>query len=164
MAKKSLYEMPFKRRRLKKTDYKKRLAMIKSEKTRVVIRKQLNNLSVQFIDYEGKGDKTLVSAFSAELKKFGWTRTGNVPASYLTGLLAGKRAKDKKIEEAILDLGLHRSTKGSRIYAALKGVLDAGVNVAHSEEVLPDEKRIKGAHISEELSRQFDQVKSKIGG
>ena len=162
MTKKS-YLIPFKRRREKKTDYKKRLAMIKSEKIRVVIRRSLSNIIVQFVDYDAKGDKTLVSAFSTELKKYGWTRTGNVPASYLTGLLAGKRAKDKKIEEAILDLGLQTSTKGSRIYAALKGILDAGVNVPHSEKILPDENRIKGVHISEEVVKHFEDVKNKIG-
>jgi len=162
MTKKS-YLMPFKRRRKKKTYYKKRLALIKSGKIRVVIRRSLSNIIVQFVDYDAKGDKTLVSAFSTELKKYGCTRTGNVPASYLTGLLAGKRAKDKKIEEAILDLGLQTSTKGSRIYAALKGVLDAGVNVPHSEKILPDENRIKGVHISEDVSKQFEDVKNKIG-
>ena len=162
MTKKS-YLMPFRRRREKRTNYRKRLALIKSEKIRVVIRRSLSNIIVQFVDYDDKGDKTLVSAFSTELKKYGWTRTGNVPGSYLTGLLAGKRAKDKKIEEAILDLGLQTSTKGSRIYAALKGVLDAGVNVPHSEKILPDENRIKGVHISEEVSKQFEDVKNKIG-
>lgn len=162
MTKKS-YLMPFKRRREKRTNYKKRLALIKSGKIRVVIRRSLSNIIVQFVDYYAKGDKTLVSAFSTELKKYGWTRTGNVPGSYLTGLLAGKRAKGKKIEEAILDLGLQTSTKGSRIYAALKGVLDAGVNVPHSEKILPDENRIKGVHISEEVSKQFEDVKNKIG-
>lgn len=162
MTKKS-YLMPFKRRREKRTNYRKRLALIKSGKIRIVIRRSLSNIIVQFVDYDAKGDKTLVSAFSTELKKYGWTRTGNVPGSYLTGLLAGKRAKGKKIEEAILDLGLQTSTKGSRIYAALKGVLDAGVNVPHSEKILPDENRIKGVHISEEVSKQFEDVKNKIG-
>jgi large subunit ribosomal protein L18 len=162
MSKKS-YLMPFKRRREKKTDYKKRLALIKSEKTRLVIRKSSKNITVQFIDYNAKGDKTLVSAFSTELKKFGWKKTGNIPASYLTGLLAGKRARDKKVKEVVLDLGLQTSTKGSRIYAALKGVLDAGIKVPHSEKILPDEDRIKGVHISENTVKQFEEVRSKIG-
>ena len=164
MAKKKSYLMQFRRRRDQKTNYRKRLALVKSGKTRVVIRRSLKNISVQFINYDAHGDKTIVTAFSTELKKHGWNRTGNVPASYLTGLLAGKRAKEKKIDEAILDTGLQISTKGSRIYAALKGVLDAGVNVPHSEKILPDENRIKGVHISEQVSKQFEEVKNKIGG
>jgi len=163
MVKKSTYLIHFKRRREKKTNYRKRLALIKSEKIRLVIRKSLSNISVQFIDYKPNGDSTIASATSTELKKFGWDRTGNLPAAYLTGLLAGKKAKNKKIEEAILDLGLQTSTKGSRIYAALKGVLDAGINVPHSKEILPSEDRIKGKHISEEVVKKFEDIKKKIG-
>ena len=156
--------MPLKRRRKKKTNYRKRLALIKSGKTRLVIRKSLSNISVQFINYKTEGDETIVSAFSTELKKFGWNRTGNLPAAYLTGLLAGKRAKDKKIGEAILDLGLHTPTKGSRLYAALKGVLDSGIKVPCSEDILPSEDRIKGKHISKDIEKQFEDIKNKIVG
>jgi large subunit ribosomal protein L18 len=162
--KKSTSIIQLKRRREKKTNYKKRLALLKSEKHRLVIRKRLSNISVQFINFDSKGDQTIAHAFSAELKKLGWTKTGNIPAAYLTGLLAGKRAKEKKIEEAVLDLGLQTSTKGSRLYAALKGVLDSGVNIPHSESILPSDDRIKGKHISEEIAKQFEDVKKKIEG
>jgi large subunit ribosomal protein L18 len=153
----------FKRRREEKTNYKKRLALLKSEKTRLVIRKSLSNISIQFINFKPTGDEALVSAVSTELKKFGWTRGGNIPAAYLTGLLAGKKAKEKNIKEAVLDLGLQTSTKGSRLYAALKGVVDSGVNVPHSKDILPSEERINGKHISEEITKQFEDVKRKIG-
>jgi large subunit ribosomal protein L18 len=153
----------FKRRIRKKTNYVKRLALLKSEKTRLIIRKSLSNISIQFINFKPNGDETIASAVSTELKKFGWTKTGNIPAAYLTGLLAGKKAKDKNINEAVLDLGLQTSTKGSRLYAALKGVLDSGINVPHSKDILPSEERITGKHISEELAKQFEDVKKKIG-
>ncbi|MBN2202585.1 MAG: 50S ribosomal protein L18 [Candidatus Aenigmarchaeota archaeon] len=162
--KRSRYLMPFKRRRQKKTDYKKRLALLKSGKTRLVIRKSLSNITVQFVDYIPEGDKTLACASSTELKKFDWTKNGNVPAAYLTGLLAGMKAKEKKIEGAVLDMGLQTSTKGSRIYAALKGVVDAGIIVPHSEEILPKDDRISGKHISEETVKKFEEVKKKIVG
>lgn len=153
----------FKRRREEKTNYKKRLALLKSEKARLVIRKSLSNISVQFINFKSIGDETITSAVSTELKKFGWVKGGNIPAAYLTGLLAGKKAKEKNIKEAVLDLGLQTSTKGSRLYAALRGVLDSGVNVPHSKDILPSEERINGKHISEELAKQFEDVKKKIG-
>jgi len=158
------YLTPFKRRRENKTNYRKRLALLKSKKTRLVIRRSLSNISVQFINFVPSGDQTIAEANSTELKKLGWIRTGNVPASYLTGLLAGKKAKNKKIEEAVLDMGLQISTKGSRIYAALKGVLDSGIKVPCSEEILPSEDRIKGRHISKDLEKQFEEVKNKIVG
>jgi large subunit ribosomal protein L18 len=153
----------FKRRTERRTNYRKRLALLKSGKVRLVIRKSLSNISVQLVNFNPNGDQTVASAVSSELKKFGWNKMGNIPAAYLTGLLAGKKAKEKNVTEAVLDLGIQTSTKGSRIYAALKGVLDAGVNVPHSKDILPSEDRINGKHISEEIAKQFDEVKKKIG-
>jgi large subunit ribosomal protein L18 len=155
--------LKFKRRLEEKTNYRKRLGLLKSGKARLVIRKSLSNIMVQIVKYNPKGDETVATAVSMDLKKMGWNRTGNVPAAYLTGLMAGKMAKEKKVEEAVLDLGLQTSTKGSRIYAALKGAVDAGVSVPHSEEILPSSDRIEGKHISEEVAKQFQEVKKKIG-
>lgn len=165
MAKKSTYLIQHKRRRYKKTDYRKRLGLVRSGKTRLVIRKSLSGMRVQFVNYNSDGDLNVASAVSSELKKFGWKfSTGNLPAAYLTGLLAGVKAKSKNINEAILDLGLQTSTKGSRLYGALKGVIDAGLNVPHSKDILPSEDRIKGLHIEkpEEISKHFEEIKKKI--
>ncbi|MFH1228967.1 MAG: 50S ribosomal protein L18 [Candidatus Aenigmatarchaeota archaeon] len=153
----------FKRRVECKTNYRRRLGLLKSGKIRLVIRKSLSNISVQFVNFKPEGDETMASAVSSELKEFGWTRNGNLPAAYLTGLLAGKKAKKKDITEAVLDLGVQNSTKGSRIYAALKGALDAGINIPHSNDILPSDDRIKGKHISEDIVKQFEDVKKKIG-
>jgi len=177
--------MPFKRRLEGKTDYRKRLKLLLSKKPRLVVRVSNKHVRAQIIEFDPKGDKTLVSATSEELKKFGWNAsTKNLPACYLVGLLAGKRALKKKIKEAVLDIGLRRSTKGSRVYAVLKGALDAGLSVPHSEEILPPEDRITGQHIveyaeklkgdknrfkkqfskfkPEELPEMFKKVKEKI--
>jgi len=95
------------------------------------------------------GDKVLVAADSNELaKKFGWLGSrSNLPAAYLTGLLCGFKALRSGVKEAVLDIGLQSPTKGAKIFAALKGVLDAGVLVPHDEEILPSEERIQGQHI-----------------
>lgn len=159
-----MIKVKFKRRREEKTDYNKRLGLLKSKKTRVVVRKSLSNIIVQFVNYETSGDKTLVTASSMELKKMGYKSTGNIPAAYLTGLLAGKKAKDKKVTEAVLDLGIQIKTKGSRLYAALKGVLDAGINVPHSPEILPSDDRISGKHIKGSDEKMFNDIKKKIMG
>jgi len=157
-----MFKLQHRRRREKKTDFRTRLALLKSGKTRLVVRRRLNNISVQFINFHMNGDKTVASAFSSELKKYGWKfSNGNTPAAYLTGLLAGFRARSN-IKEAVLDMGLHVSTKGSRIYAALKGVVDAGIFVPHSNDILPTESRIKGSHISEDIVSNFIETKKKI--
>ena len=62
------------------------------------------------------------------------------------GLIIGNKNKGK---EAILDLGLQRSIKGSSLYAVAKGAIDGGLKLNVSEKVLPSEERVKGKHISE---------------
>ncbi|MDI6798803.1 MAG: 50S ribosomal protein L18 [Candidatus Aenigmarchaeota archaeon] len=164
------YKMPFKRRRLGKTDYKKRLKLLLSKKPRLVVRKSLKYIRAQIIEFAKEGDKTLASSSSQELKKFGWRFAfDNLPSAYLTGLLIGKKALEKGIKEAVLDLGLYPSTKGSRIYATVKGAIDAGLNVAVSEEVLPSKERIRGLHIAslgkfKDLPEEFERIKQKILG
>jgi len=149
MAKNALYNVHHRRRRSDSTDFRTRLALVKSGKTRMVVRKSLSHMQVQFVNYQPSGDKTVASASSTELAGYGWkTSCGNVTAAYLTGLLAGKRAKKQGVAEAVLDIGLQVSTKGSRIYAALKGALDAGIAVPHDADILPSHERISGAHIA----------------
>jgi len=157
------YKMPFKRRRLEKTDYQKRLKLLSSGKPRLVVRKSLNYITAQILGFDKKGDKTLAGVTSKELKKLGWKfACDNLPAAYLTGLLIGKKAMKKKINEAILDAGLYPSTKGSRIYATAKGTIDAGLKLPIGEEILPSEDRIKGKHISNDVEKGFEKIKQKI--
>lgn len=149
MARSGRYKVKFRRRREGKTDYLKRLSLLKSRKPRVVVRKTNKYIIVQFVKFNERGDEVIAYAFSKELARFGWPYGGkNLPAAYLTGYLAGLRAKKAGVAEAILDIGRFPSTKGSRLYAALKGVLDAGVKVPHSPEILPEDERIRGEHIS----------------
>jgi len=151
MAKGPRYCVPFRRRREGKTDYRARKALLLSGKPRLVVRGSLKNVIAQIIVAKPYGDEVILSVHGRELaKKYGWKAPrGSLPAAYLTGLLCGLKAKAKGVNEAILDTGLHSPTKGARVFAVLKGVLDAGLNVPHSEEKLPDEKRIKGEHSAE---------------
>lgn len=156
------YKLPFKRRLEKKTDYRKRLGLLYSKEMRLVVRKSLKHIGAQIVEFKMKGDNTLVSASSKELKKFGWdSSTDNIPSAYLTGLLVGKRALNKKINSVVLDMGHQRNVKGSRVYAFLKGVLDAGLSVPHSPDILPSEERIKGKHImdyAEKLKKKDEKL------
>jgi len=150
MAKDSRYCVQLRRRREGKTDYRARKALVISGKPRLVVRNSVKNVVAQIIVAKPHGDEVLVSAHSRELKKYEWkAHAGNLPSAYLTGLLCGQKAKAQGIKEAILDIGLHSPSKGAKVFAVLKGVLDAGINVSHSEEKLPDQKRIEGEHIAE---------------
>lgn len=155
--------LQFRRRREGKTNYRKRLALLKSGKPRVVVRKSNKYIRVQFALYQPNGDKIVASAISKDLKKYGWQHScSNTPAAYLTGLLAGKRALVKGIEEGVLDIGLHTPRKGAKVFAALKGVVDAGVDVPYGEEILPSEDRIYGKHIDEKIAEIVEEIKNKI--
>jgi large subunit ribosomal protein L18 len=142
------YSVPYRRKREGKTHYKKRLKLLLANKPRLVIRKSLKNINTQIVEYNPTGDKVVIGVNSCTLSKFGWnTNLGNLPSAYLTGILIGKKAKKMGYNELIPDLGFYRSVKGSRLYACLKGVSDAGINVHCSAKMFPPEKRIKGEHI-----------------
>jgi large subunit ribosomal protein L18 len=139
----------FTRRRTQKTDYVQRLALLKSGKPRVVIRRSLNGIRVQIISSESSNDKTLVEVTSKNLRKYGWKgHGGNISAAYLTGLLAGTLAQKHHIKEAVVDIGLQMSVKASSIYAAAVGVKDSGIHINVGKEIVPDKDRISGKHVA----------------
>lgn len=144
----------FRRHKEGKTDYRKRLRLLKSGDTRFVVRKSLNQIITQFVDYDPKGDKVKCSAVSNELEQYDWPFTSsNIPSAYLTGYLSGSRAVSAGIKKAVFDMGLERPIPGSRFYAALKGAIDAGVKIPENEKAFPPEERIKGKHIEDYASK-----------
>ena len=167
------YRVMLRRRRQKRTDYKMRKAMVVSKIPRLVVRGSLAHMNIQIAEALLNGDKMLASANSKSLVSFGWKApSGNIPAAYLTGYLLGKKALAAGLDKAILDVGLTSTTTGARLFAALKGVVDAGLVVPHGEDILPLDQRIKGEHIvqyaakireldSAMYDRRFSQYLSK---
>jgi large subunit ribosomal protein L18 len=149
MATGSRYFVPFRRRREGKTDYYQRTRLVVSDVPRMVVRKTNRHIIVQLVTAEMDGDRTLVAANSVELEKYGYKgSTSSTPAAYLTGMLFALKAKKAQHESAILDIGLNRATPGARVFAALKGAVEAGLEIPHGEEILPSDERAKGAHIA----------------
>ncbi|NIP40903.1 MAG: 50S ribosomal protein L18 [Candidatus Aenigmarchaeota archaeon] len=169
MRRRKRYVSPHRRKGEGKTDYRLRLRLLKSGKPRLVVRKSLKNIICQIVKYESEGDKTIVTGDSKELKKFGWKfHGGNVPSAYLTGLLCAEKAKKHKIGKAVLDIGLYASTPGNRLYSALKGAIDGGLEIPHSEDVLPKTERLAGKHIADynkklkDMPEIFEKTKNNI--
>ena len=149
MANGPRYTVPYRRRREGKTDYKLRRALVRSGKPRAVVRLTNKYVTVQISEATATGDLVRASATSKQLSKLGWKGgSGNLSAAYLTGALAARRAVAKGVKEAILDMGLKGPTKGSKIFAALKGLADSGLMVPHSDDRLPKMDRINGGHVS----------------
>ncbi len=166
MAHGSKYKLAFKRRREGKTDYRARKNLIGLDKSRLVVRITNQHTIAQIINVKMDGDETVVSAHSNELKKMGWLGSGkNTSAAYLTGFLVAKKALEAGITAAVLDIGLRSSIKGARIFAALKGAVDAGLKVPHNDIILPADERIRGEHVAtyaeslsdEEVEKRFSK-------
>lgn len=128
------------RRREGKTDYKTRFALLKSGKPRFVVRKTNKYIIAQIVETDIAQDKVIYGITSKQLLSHGWkSKSGSLKslkAAYQTGYLLGQKMKGK-VGELILDTGMHRNIHKSRLYAVLRGAVDAGLNIPHNKDILP---------------------------
>ena len=148
-----------KRIRSEKTNYKKRKIMLMSKRDFISVSITNENTQVQILKPEITGDRVIASAHSRFLLKDGWKGSRkNIPAAYLTGYFAGKKALSKGIDNAIVYSGTRKYTQ--RMAAALKGVVDAGLKIPANEETFPAESRINGEHLK--VKNDVKNIKSSI--
>ncbi len=139
------------------TDYRGRKRAVASHRILLVVRFSGKNVSAQFVRPDVKGDEVLSSVHSHSLRKLKWNGSlKSVPACYLLGLLAGKKAVEKGVKDAVLYNGLNPFIKGSRVAAFVKGARDGGVQIPVSEEVLPPEGRLRGDTIAKYASSMLN--------
>lgn len=154
-----------KRKRLGVTDYRKRYRLVKSSSTRLVVRYSGKGVTAQIVNYDRDGDKILATVTDRSLKKLGVDLHGNnTMVCYLVGYAAGKKCGKLKVKHCILDTGRRRVTKGGKIAAVLKGFSDSGVEIPHSEDVLPGDDRIEGKHLKNKPGKFSEYVKKLEGG
>ena len=159
-AKSPIFRVAFRRRREGKTNFAKRLALVKSGKPRMVVRKSNKHILIQFIEFDPKGDKTLLTVGGSQLSKhYKWAPKRNVWTAYLAGLLAGKMAHKKGISEFVFDLGMQTPSKGSVLFAALQGASDAGLKTTFDKNVIPQHKI---NNPPEKIKSVFEEAKKKI--
>lgn len=156
--------VPKKRRREEKTDYKLRLALLKSEKPRIVIRRTNRYIIVQEVESREAQDFVLNSVSSKDLIKEGFPEKfsgslKSLPACYLIGLLMAKKMKNK---EAIIDIGLYRNQYGGRLYSVVRGLIDGGIKIKVNEKIFPSKERLMGEHLKEEVKKEFNKLKEKL--
>jgi len=145
--------------RSEKTNYRKRKTMLMGKRDFISVNITNENAQVQILKPVISGDKVLASAHSRFLIKDGWKGSRkNIPAAYLTGYLAGKKALSNGVSNAILYSGTRKYTQ--RMAAALKGVIDAGVEVPADSETFPSEDRINGDHLK--IKNDVKSFKTKI--
>jgi len=68
---------------------------------------------------------------------------------------SGASIEERRPFQAVLDVGLHRTTTGARVFAALKGICDGGVNVPHSTRRFPGTPKEKNAETDFEVTRKY---------
>ncbi len=153
-----------KRKRQGKTDYKARFGFLKSNLPRVTIRKTNKYINIQYIKSENAKDNVILNVSSKELLKNGWPKEArgslkSIPAAYITGFIAGKEINEKdKNPKVLLDIGLQRNIHGSRIYSALKGIVDAGVNISYDKKCFPSNERIEGKNLNKNVQEAFTKT------
>ncbi|KDP45189.1 hypothetical protein JCGZ_15054 [Jatropha curcas] len=130
-------------------------------KYRFVVRFTNKDVTAQIIHSTIAGDIVLAAAYSHELPKYGLeVGLTNYAAAYCTGLLLARRvlktlqmdgeyegnveatgedfsvepAGERRPFRALLDVGLVRTTTGNRVFGALKGALDGGLDIPHSDK------------------------------
>src|SRR5919197_2072359 len=134
------YNATLKRNRERKTNYRKRAALLISRANFIVTKVSDQNVSAQVLKPTINGNIVICSEHSRELKKYGWKGSmNNLPACYLTGFLLGKKSISNSTNNALLYTGIDSFT--SRIAACLKGIIAAGMKVPVSEENLPTDDR-----------------------
>jgi large subunit ribosomal protein L18 len=155
------------RRRENKTDYGRRLKLLKSKKPRVVFRKTNKYVTSQYVLGEEAKDKVILGINSKKLLTLGWPKElegslKSIPASYLTGYLMGKTIQKEKLEAPIVDLGMQRTIYKTKVYAFIKGLIDSGIEIACKKEAFPEEERLMGKNLIEDSTKFVEEVKSKI--
>jgi len=134
-------------------------------KYRMIVRTSNKDICCQIAYARLEGDRILAAAYSHELPRYG-LKVGltNYAAAYCTGLLLARRVLKKlnldgayagctevdgehfMVEDnddgpgafrACLDVGLARTTTGARVFGAMKGAADGGIEIPHSEKRFP---------------------------
>ncbi|MEE1544131.1 MAG: 50S ribosomal protein L18, partial [Alphaproteobacteria bacterium] len=118
---------------------------------------------IQLIRFAKQGDEVVTAVSSQQLGVLGWKGSGtSIPAAYLSGLLAARNAQAAGETRAVLDIGRVTPTQGGRVFAVLKGLVDGGLEVPHSDTLYPGEERIRGEHISKATVKQVEKVSAAI--
>jgi len=134
-------------------------------KYRLIVRLSNRDITCQIAYSRIEGDKIVCAAYSHELPRYG-IKTGltNYAASYATGLLLARRLLKKLGLDSLytgttdvtgdeynvegidngpgafrcyLDTGLNRTSTGARVFGAMKGAVDGGLNIPHSTKRFP---------------------------
>jgi large subunit ribosomal protein L18 len=153
------------RRKEGKTDYLKRIKLIKGGKPRIVFRKTNKYIISQFVKSEEAQDKILIGITSKKLLAYGWPKNSagglkSIPAAYLSGYLMGRKIRKLKLDNPLVDFGMIKVSHKTKLFGFLKGLIDAGIKIECKKENFPSDERLHGKHLKVKIP--FEEIKSKI--
>ncbi|XP_071489045.1 large ribosomal subunit protein uL18-like [Diadema antillarum] len=151
-------------------------------KYRMIVRFTNKDITCQIAYAKIEGDYIVCAAYSHELPRYG-IKVGltNYAAAYCTGLLLARRVLKKfnldtiyegqtepdgddylvESEEGqagafrcFLDVGLARTTTGAKVFGVLKGAVDGGLEIPHSNKRFPGYDA-ESAEFSAEVHRKY---------
>merc|ERR1739844_225302 len=167
-------------------------------KYRMIVRSSNKDITCQIAYARLEGDRIVAAAYSHELPRYG-VKVGltNYAAAYCTGLLLARRVlKQLNLDEAYqgnseidgekymvednddgpgafracLDVGLARTSTGAKIFGAMKGAADGGLDIPHSEKRFPGydaegsslnadvhRTHIMGIHVADYMKNLMDE-------
>jgi large subunit ribosomal protein L5e len=160
-----------------------------TRKYRFVVRRTNQRIICQVIHATLQGDRVMVNADSKELSAHG-LKAGptNYAAAYCVGLLAARRlltslkladkytgnskcdgdaynvtpiTNSPRPFKAFLDVGLVRTTTGNRVFGALKGACDGGLNIPHKTKRFPGTRVTKAEAVTNKRGKAVDVEKAK---
>jgi large subunit ribosomal protein L5e len=173
-------------------------------KYRFVVRFSNRDIICQIFFADLTHDVCVAAAYSHELPAYGLKHgLKNYSAAYCTGLLLARRVNKKfnldytgKVEadgedfhveaveegnapfKALLDVGLKRTSTGNRIFGALKGACDGGLDIPHNDRRFPGTKKeakdyqpdpavhrkyIYGGHVAEYMTKLKEDDEEAYG-
>jgi large subunit ribosomal protein L5e len=165
-----------------------------SPKYRLVVRFSNKDITCQIFSSDLDHDVCIAAAYAHELRRYGVSLgLTNYAAAYCTGLLLARRVNKKfgldeiysgKVEvdgedynvkeeadadnkapfRALLDVGLARTTTGARLFGALKGACDGGLDIPHSDRRFPGSKATEGEGAQEKYEAHPDKHRAYIFG
>ena len=84
----------------------------------------------------------------------------SISASYLTGYLTAKKIQKEKLDTPIVDLGMIFTPHKTKVFAFIKGLIDAGLEIACKEEAFPEKERIAGSSLKNKVD--VEKIKSEL--
>ncbi|GIY39166.1 60S ribosomal protein L5 [Caerostris extrusa] len=180
------FQVKFRRRREGRTDYYARVRLVVQDKNkyntpkyRMIVRKTNTDIITQIAYARVEGDVIVASAYSHEITPCKKIIKKKLGMDSIYEGVSVPDGDDFTVEDVdgqpgafrcYLDVGLARTTTGARVFGAMKGAVDGGLDIPHSNKRFPGydaenkqfnadvhRRHIYGQHVAEYMRLLIDE-------